>query len=87
MKCRGITRGMKAAVSIPNEIFERAERYARQIKKSRSQLVSAALDEYLARHAPDEVTEAMNRVCEEVGDTKDPFSALAARRILRQSQW
>jgi len=23
---------MKAAVSIPNEIFERAERYARQIK-------------------------------------------------------
>jgi antitoxin MazE6 len=78
---------MKTAISIPNEIFEGAERLARRTRKSRSQLFSDALKEYLARHAPDEVTEAMNRVCAELGKTKDPFVSSAARRILRRSEW
>lgn len=83
----GYTGGMKTAVSIPNDIFEVAERLARRTRKSRSQLFSDALKEYLARHAPDEVTEAMNRACDEVGETKDPFVTSAARRILRQNEW
>ncbi len=83
----GYTDGMKTAVSIPNEVFERAERLARRTKKSRSQLFSDALREFLARHAPDEVTEAMNRVCAELGDTRDSFVSSAARRILRRSEW
>ena len=78
---------MKTAVSIPNDIFEVAERLARRTRKSRSQLFSDALKEYLARHTPDEITEAMNRVCDEVGETKDPFVSHAAHRILRQSEW
>ena len=81
------TFGMKTAVSIPDEIFERAERLARRTKKSRSQLFSDALREYLARHAADEVTEAMNRVCAELGDMKDPFTSTAARRVLERSEW
>jgi len=47
---------MKTAVSIPDEVFESAERLARRTKKSRSQVFSDALREYVARHAPDEVT-------------------------------
>lgn len=78
---------MKTAVSIPNEIFKGAERLARRTRKSRSQLFSDALKEYLDRHLPDEVTEAMNRVCGEAGETKDPFVSSAATRILRQSEW
>lgn len=78
---------MKTAVSIPEDIFERAERLARRTKKSRSRLFSDALREYVARHAADEVTEAMNRVCAEVGDSKDPFVSTAARRVLEQSEW
>jgi metal-responsive CopG/Arc/MetJ family transcriptional regulator len=78
---------MKAAVSIPDHVFERAERLARRTKKSRSQLFSDALKEYVARHAPDEVTEAMNRVCDEIGDTRDEFVAAAARRTLERSEW
>ena len=39
------------------------------------------------RRAPEEVTEAMNRVCGEVGDSKDPFVSTAARRILERSEW
>ncbi len=78
---------MKTAVSIPDEVFARAERLARRTRKSRSQVFSSALREYLARHAPDEVTEAMDRVCAEVGDQHDPFVAAAARRALERSEW
>ena len=78
---------MKATVSVPDELFKRAERLARQSKKSRSQLFSDALREYVARHAPDGVTEAMGRVCKEVGRTTDEFVSSAARRILEKSEW
>lgn len=78
---------MKAAVSIPDEIFEEADRLARELKTSRSQLYSRALKEFLARHAPDQVTEAMNRVCDEVGEAPDPFRRRAARRVLEKVEW
>jgi metal-responsive CopG/Arc/MetJ family transcriptional regulator len=78
---------MKTAVSIPDEVFEGAERLARRTRKSRSRLFGDALREYLARHAPDEVTDAMNRACAEAGETQDPFVTSATRRILRRSRW
>jgi metal-responsive CopG/Arc/MetJ family transcriptional regulator len=84
---QGYTSGMKTAVSIPDQVFEQAERLARRTRKTRSHLFSSALREYIARHSPDEVTEAMNRVCEAVGDQDDPFVAQAARRTLEQAEW
>ena len=56
------------------------------MKKSRSRLYGAALREYLARHAPDEVTEAMNRACAEVSEANGPFIASASRRALERSE-
>ncbi len=78
---------MKTAVSIPDEVFQGAERLAKRSKKSRSQLFSDALKEYVARHAPEDVTEAMNQVCREVGNAKDSFVSSAARRVLERSEW
>ena len=78
---------MKTAISIPDEVYQGAERLARRTKKSRSRLYGDALKEYLARHAPDKVTEAMNRACAEVGEAKDPFVSSAVRRILERSEW
>jgi len=83
----GYTHGMKIAISIPDEVYQGAERLARRAKKSRSRLYGEALKEYLARHAPDEVTDAMNRACAEVGNTQDPFVSSAARRVLERSEW
>ncbi|MCU1231844.1 MAG: uncharacterized protein JWO97_4728 [Acidobacteria bacterium] len=78
---------MKTAVSIPDEVFEKVERLARREKRSRSEVFSAALKEYVARHAPDEVTEAINRACDEIGDQTDEFTAAASRRILENTEW
>jgi hypothetical protein len=78
---------MKTAVSIPDNVFAETERLARQTKKSRSELYSLALAEYVARHAPERVTEALDRVCAEVGQEADEFAAVAARRLLERSEW
>jgi metal-responsive CopG/Arc/MetJ family transcriptional regulator len=78
---------MKTAVSIPDDVFQGAERLARRTKRSRSRLFSDALREYLARHSPEEVTEAMNKACDEIGETEDAFVSAAAARILKRSEW
>jgi hypothetical protein len=83
----GYTFGMKTAVSIPDDVFEEAERLAADLRTSRSQLYSRALQEFVARHAPDRLTEAMNRVIDEVGGEVDEFSQRAARRVLEQVEW
>jgi metal-responsive CopG/Arc/MetJ family transcriptional regulator len=78
---------MKTAISIPDDVFVRAERLAKRTKKSRSQLFSDAVREYLARHAAEEVTEAMDRACAGLGRSADQFTSAAARRILERSEW
>ena len=70
---------MKTAVSIPDDVFEGAER------------LSDARREYVARHSPNEITEAMNQVCDELEKTGSlapgAFVTEAARRILKQNEW
>lgn len=83
----GYTLGMKTAVSIPDDVFEEAERLASDLRTSRSQLYSRALREYVTRHSPDRITEAMNRALDEVGIDVDEFSQLAARRVLEKVEW
>jgi predicted transcriptional regulator len=78
---------MKTEISIPDEVFEEAERLASELRTSRSQLYSRALQEFVARHAPDRLTAAMDRVMAEVGSEVDEFSRRAARRVLDQAEW
>lgn len=79
---------MKTAVSIPDDVFEDAERLATELQTSRSQLYSRALQEFVARHTPDRLTEAMDRVVDEIGgEADDEFSRRASRRVLEQVEW
>ena len=80
---------MKTAVSIPDEVFEEAERLARRMKCSRSKIFSRALAEYIARHSADRVTEAMDRVLAELdgAPASDPFPVAAGRRTLDRTEW
>jgi len=78
---------MKTAVSIPDKVFERVERLAKRTKRSRSRIFSDALDEYLARHTSDEITERMNTVILQEPEASDAFVAAAARHVLERSDW
>ncbi len=71
--------GMKTAVSVPDEVFKQAEALAKRMKLNRSQLFSRALAEFVARHDPEAVTEAMNRVVDSLGEERDPFTARATQ--------
>ena len=79
---------VKTAVSLPDELFEAADRLAKRLGKSRSALHAAALAEYLSRHDPAAVTDAMNAVCDDVAEAgPDPFVTGMARRALERSEW
>jgi metal-responsive CopG/Arc/MetJ family transcriptional regulator len=78
---------MKTAISIPDKIYRDAERLSRRLKKSRSQVYTEAVTEYVARHDPEAVTEAMNSVCEAVDTRPDLAISAAARRTLESVEW
>jgi metal-responsive CopG/Arc/MetJ family transcriptional regulator len=51
---------MKTAISIPDSVFEAAERLAARRKMSRSELYSLAVADWVERHRDDRVTEALD---------------------------
>lgn len=87
--CQSYTFGMKTAISVPDKIFRDAEIYAKRFNKSRSQLYTEAISEYLARHTPDAVTSALNMVVDDLdnGNEIDSFAALASRKMLPRVEW
>ncbi|MBV9438535.1 MAG: ribbon-helix-helix protein, CopG family [Candidatus Eremiobacteraeota bacterium] len=78
---------MKTAVSLPDPVFGEAERLARRLNKSRSELYRDAIVEYIARHDPEVVTELLDRVTAEVGVADDVFVTAAASRTLHRTEW
>jgi hypothetical protein len=83
----GYTLGMKTAISLPDDVFEGAERLAKRLKMSRSELYARAVAEFISRYSPDEVTESFDKVCAEVGPELDPALRRAVRRVLERSEW
>ena len=83
----GYTLGMKTAVSIPDELWGRAEDAARRTGKSRSQLYQEALVEYLLRRDPQAVTGAMDEALAGIDTHADRWVAEAGRRVLERSEW
>lgn len=83
----GNTIGMKTALSIPDDVFNRAERLARRLHTSRSQLYTRALADFVVQHEDDQITSTMNEVIREVGSDVDRFTRRAASQALRQVEW
>ena len=83
----GHTLGMRIAVSLPDDLFASADRFARKSRKTRSQLYAEALAEYLAWHDAEEVTAALDRVCKATGGAYDSAISVAARRALERGEW
>jgi predicted transcriptional regulator len=78
---------MKTAISIPDDLFERAEELARRLGKSRSQIYREALAEYVFRREPRSVTNALDELVGELGSEVDAWSIEAGRRTLERSEW
>ena len=78
---------MKTAISIPDDLFRRADELARRLGKSRSQVYREALAEYLLRRDARSVTSALDELADELGPGPDPWVVEAGRRALERSEW
>jgi len=83
----GYTRGMKTAISIPDDLFQAAEVLAAELNQSRSQLYSRAVREYIARHSGDSITAALDAVCALESDGGSDFVRAASEQALKRTEW
>lgn len=67
---------MKTVVSVPDSLFEAAERLARRMRVSRSELYQRAIAAYVKSHRHQNVTEALNCVYADEPDTSTLDSVL-----------
>ncbi len=84
---------MKTAVSIPDPIFEAAEKLSQRLGLSRSALYARALQEFAETHREEALTEAMNEALEAAfgpdgGAGLDPeLAEMQARTVEKHSSW
>jgi predicted transcriptional regulator len=79
---------VKTAVSLPDDLFERAEHAARQLGVNRSQLYARALTRYLQDIGPDPVTERLNDLAAELARERTTLpSSAAARSMIDSGNW
>jgi metal-responsive CopG/Arc/MetJ family transcriptional regulator len=82
------TRGMKTAISLPDELFRQANQVARRLKLTRSELFRRALAAFVASSRDAEVTASYNAAFaseEPVEERK--IRQRAAKRVLRDVEW
>jgi metal-responsive CopG/Arc/MetJ family transcriptional regulator len=73
---------VKTAVSIPDALFEAADRVARRLGLSRSELYARALERFLAEEPDDAITARLDELYADEGSTVDPALAEAQRRAV-----
>lgn len=78
---------MKTAISVKDNLFQRAENYSKKKKISRSQLFSEAIEEYLDKREEENLIAKINEVCDKVDTSLDPFWKKAQSGILSKEKW
>lgn len=75
---------MKVAVSVPDDLFERADETASRLGLNRSQLYTRAIEEFLDARGEDPVTRALDELADELGTGS---GASTGRRLIDQGAW
>ena len=84
---RVILRPMKTAVSLPDQLFRRAEQLASQLGIPRSQLYAKAITEYLQSHSTETTTAALDEVYGDHESELDPALAHHQTAALPGEDW
>ena len=78
---------MKAAISLPDDLFLRADKFAQDKGLSRSAFVAEALREYIDRHQSADLTQRINDAIAAEGQPVDEVVLRQSRRRLRGVEW
>lgn len=79
---------MKTAISIPDDLFEAAEKMAKRLKISRSELYQRAVTHFLQQQGSDIVRESLDRVYSKKSNRGlDPLVRAISEQIIREEDW
>ena len=78
---------MKTAISIPDEVFRTADRFARQRNLSRSAVFTIAVSEFLEHHKTEDVTEQLNKVYSLQDSSMDPAMSRLQSASIPKEKW
>jgi len=78
---------MKTAISIPDDVFEAADRTARKLGVSRSELYATAVHEFIERHRVEDVTARLNEVYASTSSDLDDQLYKMQSRLLAKESW
>ena len=78
---------MKTAISIPDDLFERAEELADRLDVSRSQLYARAIAVYADRHKSHKVRQRLDEVYARFDSQLDPALAILQSISLPPENW
>jgi metal-responsive CopG/Arc/MetJ family transcriptional regulator len=78
---------MKTAVSMPDDLFRRAEAAARRLRVSRSELYARAIEEFLKAQQGNAITERLNDVYSRMPAKVEPALERAQLKSLQKDAW
>ena len=78
---------MKTAVSIPTKLFKSADKLAKRLGISRSELYSRAVAAMVAREEREKLTERFNAVYASESNSLDPGLKTAQNKVLIRNEW
>ena len=78
---------MKVAVSVPDTVFQAAERVSRRMRVSRSRLYAKAVEAYVKQHGDEDITEQLNKVYAGNSSTLEPALEAGSIDVLRRERW
>ena len=80
---------MKTAISIPDEIFEKAERAAKLLGVSRSEFYVKAIRDFIERNRRENLTEKLNEIYsdDELVSRLDPHLMRLQTLSLEREKW
>lgn len=84
---RVILRGMKTAISLPDDLFVLADQFARDLGMSRSEFYATALRAFITSQQRESLTDSINAACSKLDTTLPADLAKMTRRKLLEVAW
>jgi hypothetical protein len=78
---------VKIAISVPDPVFQAAEKASKRLRLSRSRFYAKAVEAYVQEHSGADVTRRLDEVYAKKAVPADPAWGAAALEVLRREKW
>jgi predicted transcriptional regulator len=81
---------MKTEITLSDDLFRKAEQYAKAHGISRDKLIQTAICEFVAKkpkYREHDITQKLNELCDTTDFALSPIIQSAAKRTLTNSEW